>query len=519
MKDDVLSYVEPIYRFCIKRLSSRVDAEDLSQEILLCVLEGLNRQNITNLNGYVWRVAHNRYANKIDMRNRENTMLCGDEYIFDIVDYSLSIDEPDIDEYQAIFKALHTLSSMYRDILVDYYVNELDTYKIAHKYDISVETVKWRLHVSRNKVKARIKIMNKTYERIKMHVMCNGSFHPNKYLCNQTYKAIAIACYYNPVTIEEISIATGIPTLYLDESIVHMVCGDAIEEVGGKYQTDFIILRDSDNKRMQKALIPSVVKIADAAWAAIEENLNEIREIGFYGFDFSVSKLSYILIPTLLRIATDKVKSENPEIMPKSRPLRKDGGNGWFIVTEGIERLDDNFSGCNGYHYKSIINSSDRKEDGRFIQYWIGSLFDDSLCASLKDARFFVHNINAKTGEFISENDDEIVKAISLNLIEKKNDKYFSSIPIFTQMQYEQLWSWASRDYGISKLFKKWMLSLYNEFKSFTPKRLHEQIIGNVDSYSFNSVAFVIKELQTRGEINIPNPKKIFSENILFVKT
>lgn len=68
MKDEILRFVEPVYRFCMNRLSSHTDAEDLSQEILLCVLQGLNRGDISNLDGYMWKVAHNRYAKKMDTR-------------------------------------------------------------------------------------------------------------------------------------------------------------------------------------------------------------------------------------------------------------------------------------------------------------------------------------------------------------------------------------------------------------------------------------------------------------------
>ncbi|MDF2542282.1 MAG: hypothetical protein K0S47_2000 [Herbinix sp.] len=54
MKNVILDYIEPVYRFCLKRLANRQDAEDLSQEILLCILESSRTQNISNFSGYVW---------------------------------------------------------------------------------------------------------------------------------------------------------------------------------------------------------------------------------------------------------------------------------------------------------------------------------------------------------------------------------------------------------------------------------------------------------------------------------
>jgi len=86
MYDMILQYVEPIYRFCRKRLSSEADAEDLSQEILLCILQGMKHSNISNMNGYVWRIAHNRYARKIRCKNDDPIILYGHDYYPEIID-------------------------------------------------------------------------------------------------------------------------------------------------------------------------------------------------------------------------------------------------------------------------------------------------------------------------------------------------------------------------------------------------------------------------------------------------
>ena len=78
MEEVILRYVEPIYRFCCKRLSSPVDAEDLSQEILLCILQGMRHAKINNMDGYVWKIAHNRYARMMEVKKRDVAVLCGD---------------------------------------------------------------------------------------------------------------------------------------------------------------------------------------------------------------------------------------------------------------------------------------------------------------------------------------------------------------------------------------------------------------------------------------------------------
>ena len=39
--EDIATYCDPIYRFCVKRLGYTAAAEDLAQEILAEVIEGL----------------------------------------------------------------------------------------------------------------------------------------------------------------------------------------------------------------------------------------------------------------------------------------------------------------------------------------------------------------------------------------------------------------------------------------------------------------------------------------------
>lgn len=509
MKDEILRFVEPVYRFCLKRLSSHADAEDLSQEILLCVLQGLNQSEVSNLDGYVWKIAHNRYAKRIGLQKQEVVILCGDEYLFDI---PAEFGNRDDDEYQGIFKALHTLSAMYREILVEYYVRDLDVLTISTLHGITVETVKWRLHIGRQKMKERLPVMDRTYERIKMHVMCNGSFGPNQYLDTQLYKAIAKACYEEPLTIEEISLATGVPTLYLDDALEHMIWGDAIEHVGSKYATNFIITNLTQIQNMRKILGKSVIcEMTDALINFIADNESAWRGIGFYGSDFPISHLYYLLVPALVFSVAERLREEST-ILPRQFPPRKDGGNGWFIVSEGVERIDENFSGCNGYHYDSKGGQS-----GRFVYYWIGDTFDDDLNKMLHDARFFINAIGPGNACFFTD-DTDAAKALKMGLCRNNGSRPYPAIAIFTPDEYKKFEEWAQNCRALDAIWNKWINALYREYKSYTPKRLADQIGGNVDSFSFNATAFIIKELNERNIIDRPKKDEVFTKNLMLIR-
>ncbi|MHB1485116.1 MAG: RNA polymerase sigma factor [Saccharofermentanales bacterium] len=515
MEYPILDYIEPIYRFCIKRLSNRHDAEDLSQEILLCILNGSTDRKIENFEGYIWRIAHNRYARKIESKNRQSEVLYGDDFIFDEFTSDILNPEDELivkEEYQNMFSALHSLSSMYRDILVDFYVHSLCISEIACKYGVSSETVKWRLHTGKDKIKGRLTTMNKTYEKIKMHVMNNGSFDPNKYLSTQLYKAIALSCYEKPLSIEEISLSTGIPTLYLEEALDWMIYGDAIEKVSGKYRTNFIILFNDENRKMQKSLEPAVSAISKKTWEIINSQTATIRSIGFYGSSFNIEKLGFILIPIILRGASDKLKRENKELQVNERPLRKDGGNGWFIINEGIDELDEHFAGCNQYYTKP------HNEHGYLTWYWTGGYNSGDLNSILREFENFAADFN-DDGDFQSDNEELTAKLLKNNIIAKIGSRYKCLIPIMTKSQENALTKLFEPFYDeIIMLIKDWIFSLYKEYNRFVPAWLKNQIAGNVDGYSFNVVSFVILELQKQGLLRTPSKDEIVTDNIFYTK-
>ena len=176
-ENKIIPYIEPIFRFCCKRLSNRYDAEDLASEIICHILDGINKYQIESLDAWVWRIAHNRYARFIDTRNKNQTVLSCEDELFDIADYS-DIDEDNTQEqYEMVFRYLHTLSSEYRNIFVDYYIGELPVRSLAKKYSLPETTIKWRLNVGRQKIRDRIgeDKMDKVYQRINWNTMvCNG---------------------------------------------------------------------------------------------------------------------------------------------------------------------------------------------------------------------------------------------------------------------------------------------------------------------------------------------------------
>ena len=330
----IIPYIEPIFRFCYKRLSNRYDAEDLAGEIICHVLDGMSKYKIESLDGWVWRIAHNRYARFIDARNRDPIVLLYEDELFDVSDYS-DIDEDNTQEqYETVFRYLHTLSSEYRNIFVDYYIGELSVRNLAQKYSLTETTIKWRLNVGRRKIRDRIgeDKMDKVYQRINWSTtLCNGNMNSEKYLSTQIARAICLAAYETPLTVEEISIRTGIPTMYIEDELPRLEYGDAICKVGNKYVTDFIIFRLEDRKQTEDISASMVNVLADKFEAILKEAEGKISTVDFYGNDFGTGRLGYIIVPYMLRRKIRDVKNNRLKLENGPYPPRKDGGYGWFL--------------------------------------------------------------------------------------------------------------------------------------------------------------------------------------------
>lgn len=376
----IIPYIEPIFRFCCKRLSNRYDAEDLSSEIICHILDGMKKYRIESLDAWVWRVAHNRYARFINEQNKKQMILTEDDTLFNVIDsdYCYVDEESTEQEFEAVFRYLHTLSSDYRNIFIDYYIGEIPIRILSKKYSLPETTIKWRLNVGRQKIRERIgeKSMNMVYKRINWNTTCcNGAINSDKYLHTQISRAICQAAYEKPLTVEEISISTGIPAMYIEDELARLEYGDAVCRIRNKYATNFIIFRLQDRKDTESVSAPLIKEIADRFDTLLQNKNDSVRSFGFYGCDFGINRLGYILVPYILRQKIRTLKSKRLKLENGPFPPRKDGGYGWYIVEETADENEN----CAEYNTGCNVAGDDSGSKNEILShiyyYWISKYF------------------------------------------------------------------------------------------------------------------------------------------------
>ena len=147
LKEKVVDYVDKVFFYCVKRCNNRMDAEDLSQTILLEIIQNIDKgARIDNLDYYVWGVCKNQYNMYLrkTIKNR-NTI----EYKEDIDEKEESKNSLEkILENEKIKKmnqAIKLLSKDYAQILYAYYVEDKTLKFIAEELNLPLGTVKWKL--------------------------------------------------------------------------------------------------------------------------------------------------------------------------------------------------------------------------------------------------------------------------------------------------------------------------------------------------------------------------------------
>lgn len=503
--EELMPYIEPIYRFCRKRLQSRYDAEDLAGDILCCLLEGSSASAIDSLNAYVWRVARNRYARWIDGRRRSVVLLSED------LPSAVCRDrrsDADAQAFERVFRCLHTLSAAYRDIFVDHYVGGLSVRALADKYALPESTIKWRLHTGREKIKKRVgeQSMDKIYNRIQWNtVTCNGSLDTDRYLHTQLARAICLAAYEKPLTVEEISVQTGVPALYIEDELPRLLHGEAVVKLGEKYATNFILFRLKDAQIVKMAAEPLLQTVVGRVEALLRDGAARTAGLDFYGSGFGMERLGHILLPYLLRRTIGDLKSRRLGLENGAFPMRRDGGCGWFVVEETEDASE-----------KSAPFNSGRNAvegDGLWLYlYWVAKYYDQDVYAGMK--RLAACGLPRGGDGRIGRGelaDEEAAALLQCGLLIRDADGYRLNFPCFTAAQFAD---WVSRfsleDDALADTLCAWILSVRESFARFTPVRLESQINQWVSYYLFRLVGQVIDECVSRGVLCKPTVDGVF---------
>lgn len=249
--EQLLTQMDKVFFYCVKRCNSRIDAEDLSQDILLDIIVNINKGiKIENFDFYLWKICKNHYSKYVDRKVKDREKITIVEEIDEPGNDISSLDKLiNYEKIAMINVAIKLLSSDYSEILYSYYVEDRTLSFIANKMDLPLGTVKRRLFDIRNKLKEYLKMerlngkkafVPKEYQT---HISGGAYLNPEDYTYGLIEQNLLLHSYGNPCSLEDYAIEMGISLPYIENIVKTLEHATLlIKDEKGKYLTNFIMV-------------------------------------------------------------------------------------------------------------------------------------------------------------------------------------------------------------------------------------------------------------------------------------
>lgn len=337
------NYVKKLFGFAVSKLSNYSEAEELAEDIVLTVYESLLlRDNIENVNGYIYKIACNVYARYIDGKHKY-------QYV-DNIDFlpdggSVEKEITDSEEAGLLRREITYLSEMQRKIVIMHYFHDKKIKEIADTLNLSEGTVKWYLACSRKELSIGMENIRTTGELGIQPIRFCSMGHSGRsgalgdtedFLKNSLTQNIAYCAYHEPKTVNEIAEELGVNPIFIRDEVEYLEEYGFMDKLANnKYRTNILIHQPSAEKDAAEASLRAKYSeiFTKEYFAPI---LSEIKEYPDWLRipDNDINLLKWSLVPFMannLRTAeiTDKEFSVK----------RKDGGD--YVATASLERNSD----------------------------------------------------------------------------------------------------------------------------------------------------------------------------------
>jgi len=425
------NYMEKLFYFCLKKTGNNVEAEDLTQDIALQIITALNKGTIpTSFSAWVWQIARNRYSVWAKEKHNRNESVTGS----DIGDYEIEdegeniLDEMIHTEQMALLRReLAFIKSDYRNIVVAYYMENKSVRDIAASLSISINAVQQRLHRARIILKEGMNMarefgkLSYNPEEIVYSNICTapgGLGQPWTLMDPKLNQNIFLACYDNPITVEELAIEVGVALPYMEDAVKHLTTQTLLVKNGDKYETNFpIISREAQQKIhfYYEGIFPQLIALITED---IDRLMAQYEESGhcYYGEYQSYEEAKWMLLMDFYK-GLYSLCSNSPKEKLGNTPRQNRGV--WDVV--GYEKCDF-CPDLVGFHCQY---------DG-FVHYRFGYCgISDRTPANLSEVE--AHELHLMVDGKVSENPSVVEKLVEYGYAHKKEDKYIPNVVVIRQ--------------------------------------------------------------------------------------
>lgn len=296
--------IESTYLFCVKRVSDSEAAKDLSQDILYEALRALNGdREFVSFYSWYWKMARNKYADYIKYKRSPNMPL--DTAGGVAADFTPPIERIiAAEDISALNYSLSRLASVYREILIRFYLREQSVQSIADDLKIPAGTVKRRLFDARKKLKERFDNMNNigtsAYAPAQVDWFWGGCAMQASNLMDSSkiVQQIMVICRTAQKSVNDIADEMGVAPVYLEDVLEKMVEEKLLlSPAKGKYLSNCCVF--PKQSYMEARLYANKIFHENGFPEKIIEKLfaikDKITSLDFYGNHFDYRYLMWLL--------------------------------------------------------------------------------------------------------------------------------------------------------------------------------------------------------------------------------
>ena len=528
LKEKVVDYASKVFFYCVKRCKTRMDAEDLSQTILIEIIQNINKgARINNLDYYVWGVCKNQYNMYLRRTIKDRNILEYKEDIDEKDDSSSVLDEILEDEkMRRMNQAIKLLSKDYAEILYAYYVEDKTLKFISEQLNTPLGTVKKKLYIIRQKLKEYMEMeklndkkayVPKTFASIASYPK-KPSFDPHEIIKPLFMKNLLYHTFNNPCTLEDLSIELGMSIPYV-EDVVNILLGvKYIIKEDNKYKSNIAFLNKETVLKVRSGLKEYYKEYVKEVIDFAKNNLADYRE---RLVDKNIC--DGLVMWSLLMTIRSFTKEEKCEYTKK---YENSSLNFCMYEVDQVYDENDYYISHNGFGskkdyklYGQAYPACPSDYDGlpkihkRITYYKAANGFSEN-------ASFFskVAIGNVSYNEIDSSLKKEVDKIIDLNYMKVENDILKLVVPMMNEKEFEEFkWKILENEKlekAYSKLFmkaKELIITEIPEYLKCEASFLVSSIIGNVRT-------LILKEAERRNLLDFDENHPYFVYNMLFVK-
>jgi len=484
--------IDRLYGYCYRRTASGHEAEGLCSDILFALVRAGNAEGeLREPEAFIWRVAHNVYANYSEGRhNRTAHTIAGDpdELIARMADNSIDETDEDRRKLAHILHEIAFLSAIYRNVTVDYYLDGLSTAAIAKKHGIAEVTVRQRLFSARDTIRKGVRNMEKTMEKplalekINLNIWGSGNplcGDPREVCTRQLSKHIVWMCKQKPVTAPEVSTALHLPTLYAEEEL-NIQCRGMNGKYGllrkldnGRYTLNFVLLDEKEVDELQNIYLRRIPEICDRFIAYLEANKESLLALPYLNRNKDINLILWSIIKRISNILDSNICNTLSEVMGNiPEPDRPFSVFGWRC-----RQNEPHYgSGMDGIHAQDICGYSYVTITNIYNQYIKAHFHCAHNISTDKALQLAIRAVEGLDVATLSEGEREYAaKAIECGYLYREGDTLYTKIVTYREEDSDRILAFA--DNFARALQNEWF-DIASEIASFIKKAIPEHLIA-----------------------------------------